>query len=186
AGDVVDCCRCPRGEGEPILAEDHRGDPLPKHRLPHVAAFQHRVRVDVGVDEARHHEPAPRVDDRSGRGALEPTDRGDPTVAYRDVGGERSRAGAVDDRAATDQEVELGHENTSRTKLVWPANTPPSTRSTVPVIQAASSDARNATAAATSSGSPTRPSGYSSAMRSRTSGSLSSRWLQTRVRIVPG
>jgi SRSO17 transposase len=40
-----------------------------------------------------------------------------------------------------------------------PVKSPPSTGSVCPVIQAASLEAKNATAAATSSGSPTRPSG---------------------------
>ena len=47
-----------------------------------------------------------------------------------------------------------------------PVNRPPSTGSVWPVIQAASLDARKATAPATSSGSPTRPSGYNGLRRS--------------------
>lgn len=50
-----------------------------------------------------------------------------------------------------------------RRRAVWKpvltAVSPPSTTSVVPVIQAASREARKATAAAMSSGSPTRPSG---------------------------
>lgn len=42
-------------------------------------------------------------------------------------------------------------------KWVFTASSPPSTRGVVPVIQAASAEARKATAAATSSGVPTRP-----------------------------
>src|SRR5918994_282982 len=62
-----------------------------------------------------------------------------------------------------------------------PAVSPPSTGSTVPVIQAASSEARNRAALATSSGSPTRPSGYHLVMRSKTSGSASLRCSQAGV-----
>src|SRR5215212_5972381 len=53
-----------------------------------------------------------------------------------------------------------------------PARRPPSTGSTAPVIQDASSDARKRAALTTSSGSPTRPSGYHAATRSKTRGSF--------------
>ena len=65
-----------------------------------------RVVVGVDVDESGCHEQTVGVDHP--RGALvEPTDRGDPPVADRDVGGARRRARAVDDRPAADQEVKL-------------------------------------------------------------------------------
>ncbi|MDF2748128.1 MAG: hypothetical protein K0S98_2415 [Propionibacteriaceae bacterium] len=64
----------------------------------------------------------------------------------------------------------------------WLVSKPPSTGSVWPVIQAASLEARNATAAATSSESPTRPKGYSGNIRSAPPS-----WSpQTRVRMVPG
>lgn len=47
----------------------------------------------------------------------------------------------------------------TRPNAVFTASSPPSTRNVVPVIHAASREARKATAAAMSSGSPTRPSG---------------------------
>ena len=67
-----------------------------------------------------------------------------------------------------------------------PASSPPSTRSTSPVMNEASSEARNATAAATSSGVPMRPSGYQRARRSSRSGSSARRWAHASVRTVPG
>ena len=54
------------------------------------------------------------------------------------------------------------------------------------MIHPASSEARNAAAAATSSGSPTRRSGYQRTRRSKIAGSLSTRSCQMGVRIVPG
>src|SRR5215218_144650 len=67
-----------------------------------------------------------------------------------------------------------------------PAVSPPSTGSTAPVIQAASSEAKNRAAPATSSGSPTRPNGYHFVRRSKTSGFALLRSSQAGVRKVPG
>ena len=54
------------------------------------------------------------------------------------------------------------------------------------MIHDASSEARKAAAFATSSGSPTRRSGYQRTSRSKIAGSLSTRSCQSGERIVPG
>src|SRR6185369_16813977 len=67
-----------------------------------------------------------------------------------------------------------------------PAVRPPSTGRVTPVIQEASSEQRKRAALATSSGRPTRPSGYQGRMWSMACGSRFRRSLQIGVWIVPG
>jgi len=150
-------------ERQPVLPEDHRCHTLSQHGELDVRARKHCVRVNVGVDEAGHDQPISRIHDRRGAGAVEVADRLDRGTPHADVGAVGCAAGPIDDRPADDQQVVGTHVCTrsmiSSTKPRWPARMPPSTRSTTPVIHAASSEARKAIAAATSSGSPTRPSG---------------------------
>ena len=102
--------------------------------------------------------------------------------------------GAVDDLASTDDEVEhqsrpgCSRDSTSSSFVnsSLPASRPPSTRSTVPVIHAASSEDRKSAAFAMSSGVPMRPSGYHLTSRSNTSGSSATRSSQAAVAIEPG
>ncbi len=65
------------------------------------------MRVDV--DEARGHQGAVGVDGATGGGPGELADGGDAAVRDADVGRAGRRAGAVDDRAAADHEIEHGH-----------------------------------------------------------------------------
>ena len=74
----------------------------------------------------------------------------------------------------------------SRIICKLPAVRPPSTASTAPEIQAASSEHRKRAAPTTSSGSPMRPSGYHLATRSKTLGSFRLRSYQAGVLSVPG
>ncbi len=67
-----------------------------------------------------------------------------------------------------------------------PAPRPPSTGRQIPVIQRAASEARKATASATSSGSPMRRSGYQRPTVSRTLGSAAILPSQEAVRMEPG
>lgn len=62
-------------------------------------------------------------------------------------------------RAARPTGSPPGYSLSACRKPVFTAVSPPSTHSVVPVTHAASDEARKATAAAMSSGSPTRPSG---------------------------
>ena len=67
-----------------------------------------------------------------------------------------------------------------------PAVSPQSTGSSIPVIADAKSEARNATAFATSLGSAIRASGYQRIKVFRTCGSLAARAFQIGVLTVPG
>ena len=66
--------------------------------------MQLRVVVRVDVDEAGRHRQPVRVKPLA-RLAVETPDCGDAAVLYRDVGGDRGCAGAVDDAAGPDEQV---------------------------------------------------------------------------------
>ena len=62
------------------------------------------VEVGVDVDEARRHERAVGVDGAAG-GIIDRADRGDVFPVDRDVARETGAPGAVDDRAAANDEI---------------------------------------------------------------------------------
>ena len=66
------------------------------------------VGVVVDIDEAGRHDPAADIDPPGCFGVGEVTDRGDPVAGDADVGGVPVRAGAVDDRAAAENEIVHG------------------------------------------------------------------------------
>lgn len=76
-------------------------------------------------------------------------------------------------------------DNQRYTSCRWPALKPPSTGSAIPVIQDASSDNRNSTAFAISSGSPMRPNGCIASILAFRSG-LSNSAFVSPVRAKPG
>ena len=76
-------------------------------------------------------------------------------------GGEPGRQGPADAAGAAGDDDALPRDDGH--SAAPPSVTPPSTTSSWPVIQDASSDSRNATAPAMSSGSPRRLSGYAAA-----------------------
>jgi hypothetical protein len=65
------------------------------------------VKVGVDVDETRRHDPPVGVDGPPGRFIARP-DRHDAPVAYPDVGAAPGSAGAIDDVAFADQQVQHG------------------------------------------------------------------------------
>ena len=69
---------------------------------------------------------------------------------------------------------------------MFPADSPQSTGRTAPVMAEAASEARKATARATSTGSTMRPSGYQRSSCLSTSGLRRARSFQSGVRTVPG
>jgi len=64
--------------------------------------------MGMDVDEARGDDPALGVD-LFGAGAGDLADRGDLAVLDRDIALEGFAAGAVDDRRATDHNIEIAH-----------------------------------------------------------------------------
>ena len=98
-----------RRDAEAAVAHHHRGDAVPRRDGQHAVPEDLGVVVGVDVDEAGRDDGAVGVEHPIG-GAGRGPDRGDPSVADRDVGAACRRAGPVDDRSAADQEVEmLGH-----------------------------------------------------------------------------
>ncbi len=91
---------------------------------------QLRVVVRVNVDEARCHQQAVGVDGLVGIARVDPADVDDPAVVDCDIGGARGRAGAVDDRAAAEQEP--GHAGAPLTVRTSPSR---STRTAGPARQ---------------------------------------------------
>lgn len=85
---------------------------------------------------------------------------------------------------AQDAPSSRGEEMVS-SRLASPAMNPPSTTRVVPVIQQASSEARNAMAEAMSYGWPIRPSGYQRAAFSRTCGSAATLLSHRMLSLLP-
>src|SRR4051794_13608336 len=94
-------CRC---EGESAVATDDRRDAVEDRRTRGRIPGQLRVVVGVQVDKAGCDDEAARID--RARGALAVDVGDEETVADTDVSLSRRCAGAVDDGAAANQEVE--------------------------------------------------------------------------------
>src|SRR5262249_39225367 len=92
-----------RGDREPTVAGDHARDAVPRRRRERRVPEDLRVVVRVDVDEARRH-GMPTGVELAGTGQAI-TDPGDGVAGHRDIGATARRAGAVDDRAAADDEI---------------------------------------------------------------------------------
>ena len=93
-----------RGD-RPAFADHFRRDALADLALRVAVDEQREVRMRMRIDEAgRHHLPA-RVD-RPRRGAADPADTRDASVANADRAGDGRSAGAINDASVGDEEVE--------------------------------------------------------------------------------
>src|SRR4029079_13925816 len=108
-------------------------------------------------------------------GAVEPVESADAGVARADV-----RPGLVDGQPAG---RDRAHACDDDSPAIAHIPRPPSTASTSPVTNAAASDTRKRTARATSSGSPSRPSGVAPRIASR---AASGRASVSSVAMYPG
>ena len=92
-------------DADAAIAHHHRGHAVPRRGRERAVPADLRVVVRVRIDEARRHDEPARVD-----GALAPARRPVrspiPAADNADIGGPRRRAGAVDDGAVLDQQVE--------------------------------------------------------------------------------
>ncbi len=93
-----------RGEGEPAVAHDHRGHPVPARAGAVRVPEDLRIHMGMAVDEPRRHNMALGVD--LGRSPLgDPADFGDPVPGHGHVGPVRRSAGAVHHGAVSNDEV---------------------------------------------------------------------------------
>src|SRR5262249_24821923 len=116
-----------RRNAEAAVADDHRGDPVPGRDREPAVPEELRVVVRVDVDEARR-DDRPLRHQRSTRRPVDPPERDDGPVADAEVAPPRRRAGAIDERAAADDEIEVGHVPT----LLHPAPAPQGTAALAP------------------------------------------------------
>ena len=97
-----------RGESDPAVAGDHRGDAVPRRRLEPVVPDGLTVVMGVHVDEAWCHDGAIGVDFALPPAADRP-DGDDLASADRDVGVLGVIARSVDHGARADNEIEVVH-----------------------------------------------------------------------------
>ena len=116
--DVLDCREAARIEiavlglagrqGEAAIAHHHRGDAVPARAASQRIPRDLRVHVGVAVDEARRDDQPVGIDRaRTRRG--DPADLGNHAVLDADIGRETLAARAVDDGAATDDDIVCHH-----------------------------------------------------------------------------
>ena len=118
AGDVLDAlhqldqalvvARAHRREPDAAVAHHHGRDAVPRRRQQQIAPTWPARRSGCGCRRSPGVTIAPSASMRRAAGPVTRADVGDPAVVDGDVGGERCRAGAVDDGAAGDDEV-MGH-----------------------------------------------------------------------------
>ena len=94
-----------RRDRKSTIADDLERDALADLRLRARVERQREVRVGVDVDEPGGDDLAAGVEHAAGRPGRARLDGGDAAVEHGDVGLAAGRAAAVDDVAATDQEV---------------------------------------------------------------------------------
>jgi hypothetical protein len=99
------------------LAHHIDGHALPDLALRGPISQQRHLRVRVEIDEARRDDETGRVERPRRRSAGEIADRSDAVTADRDVDATRRRARAVEDLAATNEEVVLGRLRRSRSRV---------------------------------------------------------------------
>ena len=95
-----------RRRAEAALADDLGGHALADLAVGAAVHQQRGVAVGVHVDEAWRHGEAARVDRLRGAGAAQVADGFDALAAHADIAGEGRCAAAVDELAASDQDVE--------------------------------------------------------------------------------
>src|SRR5262249_51486029 len=93
------------GEADAAVAHHHGGDAVVAGRRAERVPRDLRVEMGVDVDEAGRDELAARVDHLGCRAPVVASDADDAAVGHRDVGLEARATAAVDDEAATDDEV---------------------------------------------------------------------------------
>ena len=93
-----------RREADAAIAEQDRRDAMPRRRGQHRVPGRLAVVVGVDIDPARRDQQPVRVDHSPRRPGLA-ADRDDPVAVDRDIAGETRRPGAVEDRAARDDDV---------------------------------------------------------------------------------
>ena len=96
-----------RGDGEAAVAGEHGGDAVQRRRREGAVPEDLGVEVGVDVDEARCDDLAGGVDGALGV-AVDLADGDDAAVLDADVGAAARCAGAVDDVAAPDDQIEHG------------------------------------------------------------------------------
>ena len=108
--------RLQRRPAEAVRRHQLRGDAVENTRELVASAKSRQLGVDVHIDEPRGDDPAFRVDDTPGGGVRDAVDRGDLSTNDADVQAGPRRAGAIDDIAAGDEDVELQRQD-SRSSL---------------------------------------------------------------------
>src|SRR5258708_30830203 len=94
-------------KADTTVAEDRRRDAVPARGGQLVVPCRLPVVVSVRIDEARRDERAVRVEHFAG-GSAERADLDADSIGHADVGTERRRTPAVDDRSALQQKVVHG------------------------------------------------------------------------------
>ena len=102
--EKLDVVRLARREGDAAVAEQRRGDAVPANRGQRRVPADLRVQVGVQVHEPRGHRKTLGVDLLLPL-AVDLADGGDQSVVDRQVAGYRTRAGSVDEFAATNHDV---------------------------------------------------------------------------------
>src|SRR5438046_8157520 len=100
--------------------------------------MQLRVVVRMDVDESGRDVQAVGVDARGPRTRVDPADLDDSSVRKCNVGRARRRSGAVDDRPARDDEIDLGAHSAYITAALRP-NRPARASASIPSVYSRSS-----------------------------------------------
>jgi hypothetical protein len=93
------------GESDAAVAHHHGGDAVVARRRAERVPRDLRVEMSMDVDEAGRDELAARVDHLCCRTLVVASDADDAAIRHRDVGLEAGATAAVDDEAATDDQV---------------------------------------------------------------------------------
>ncbi len=105
-GQLLAVARLARREGDPAIAQHHRGHPVPARRRTHRVPGQLGVEMGVDVDEAGGDVRALGIDDPPALTHLRGGAHRHHSVAiHRHVGAHGRRAGAVDHRAVGDHQI---------------------------------------------------------------------------------
>ena len=104
----VEHVRRARREGDAVLADDQRRHALANARLEPAVGQQRQVAVDVGINEPRRHDQARAVEGFPRRRPGQVADGGNAVAGHAHVGADAGGAGAIDDEAVAEEEVEHG------------------------------------------------------------------------------
>jgi hypothetical protein len=96
------------GEPDAAIAHDRGGDAVPGRGRQMVVPYRLRIVVGVDVDEAGRDQLALGVD-FLGAAFCDLADHSDAVAGDADIGFDGRTAGAIDDGAAADDQVEFGH-----------------------------------------------------------------------------